>query len=164
MYAEDDMLMLSGIQHFVYCPRQWALIHIEQVWAENRYTAVGQFFINKQMILSIGKRMASAYHCVRYPYRQRRWDCMVSPMWWNSIRQNMPIIVFAIHLIPDIGNRFQWNTKEVIRNRMRGMRCNWQRRSSVWKRCTTLELIVPSCFMERPGEGKKLLWMNNLES
>ena len=44
MYAEDDMLMLSGIQHFVFCPRQWALIHIEQVWAENRFTAEGQIF------------------------------------------------------------------------------------------------------------------------
>ena len=44
MYTEDEMLMLSGIQHFVYCPRQWALIHIEQVWAENRYTAEGQIF------------------------------------------------------------------------------------------------------------------------
>ncbi|MDE6142736.1 MAG: CRISPR-associated protein Cas4, partial [Muribaculaceae bacterium] len=26
-YTEDDMLMLSGIQHFRFCPRQWALIH-----------------------------------------------------------------------------------------------------------------------------------------
>lgn len=48
MYAEDDMLMLSGIQHFVYCPRQWALIHIEQVWADNRYTAEGQI-LHKQV-------------------------------------------------------------------------------------------------------------------
>lgn len=42
MYTEDEMLMLSGIQHFVFCPRQWALIHIEQVWAENRLTVEGQ--------------------------------------------------------------------------------------------------------------------------
>lgn len=41
MYSEEEMLMLSGIQHFVFCPRQWALIHIEQVWAENRFTAEG---------------------------------------------------------------------------------------------------------------------------
>lgn len=34
MYTEDEMLMLSGIQHFMFCPRQWALIHIEQQWAE----------------------------------------------------------------------------------------------------------------------------------
>lgn len=41
-YDDDDMLMLSGIQHFIYCPRQWALIHIEQQWADNRFTAEGE--------------------------------------------------------------------------------------------------------------------------
>ncbi len=33
--------MMSGIQHFMFCPRQWALIHIEQQWADNRLTAEG---------------------------------------------------------------------------------------------------------------------------
>lgn len=41
-YEEDDMLMLSGIQHFAFCPRQWALIHIEQQWSENLLTIEGQ--------------------------------------------------------------------------------------------------------------------------
>ncbi|WP_297273211.1 CRISPR-associated protein Cas4 [uncultured Bacteroides sp.] len=41
MYAEDDMLMLSGIQHYRFCPRQWALIHIEQQWDDNRLTVEG---------------------------------------------------------------------------------------------------------------------------
>ena len=36
------MLMLSGIQHFRFCPRQWALIHIEQQWEDNRLTIEGQ--------------------------------------------------------------------------------------------------------------------------
>lgn len=37
------MLLLSGIQHFRFCPRQWALIHIEQQWDENHLTIQGQF-------------------------------------------------------------------------------------------------------------------------
>ena len=41
-YADDDMLMLSGIQHYMFCPRQWALIHIEQQWNDNRLTAEGK--------------------------------------------------------------------------------------------------------------------------
>lgn len=41
MYNEDDMLMLSGIQHYRFCPRQWALIHIEQQWVDNRLTVEG---------------------------------------------------------------------------------------------------------------------------
>ena len=46
-YAEDDYLMLSGIQHFKFCRRQWALIHIEQQWDENVHTVVGELMHKK---------------------------------------------------------------------------------------------------------------------
>ena len=39
-----ELLQLSGLQHFAYCPRQWALIHIEQQWQENERTADGRIF------------------------------------------------------------------------------------------------------------------------
>jgi CRISPR-associated exonuclease Cas4 len=42
MYPESDYIMLSALQHYLYCPRQCALIHLEQVWAENRFTAEGR--------------------------------------------------------------------------------------------------------------------------
>lgn len=42
IYDEDDYLQLSGIQHFCFCRRQWALIHIEQQWAENLRTVEGE--------------------------------------------------------------------------------------------------------------------------
>jgi CRISPR-associated exonuclease Cas4 len=41
-YTPDDLLPLSGIQHFLFCRRQWALIHIEQQWQENALTAEGR--------------------------------------------------------------------------------------------------------------------------
>ena len=41
-YDDDQMLMLSGVQHYMFCPRQWALIHVEQQWADNRLTAEGE--------------------------------------------------------------------------------------------------------------------------
>lgn len=41
-YREEDYLMLSGIQHFIFCRRQWALIHIEQQWEENFHTMDGR--------------------------------------------------------------------------------------------------------------------------
>lgn len=41
-YREEDYLMLSGIQHFIFCRRQWALIHIEQQWEENFHTIDGR--------------------------------------------------------------------------------------------------------------------------
>ena len=42
MDAPDDYLQMSGIQHFAFCHRQWALIHLEQQWAENLRTTEGQ--------------------------------------------------------------------------------------------------------------------------
>lgn len=41
-YNEEEYLMLSGIQHFAFCRRQWALIHIEQQWQENERTVEGE--------------------------------------------------------------------------------------------------------------------------
>ena len=46
-YAEDDYLMISGIQHFKFCRRQWALIHVEQQWAENEHTVIGELMHKK---------------------------------------------------------------------------------------------------------------------
>ena len=43
-YKEEEFLMLSGIQHFIFCRRQWALIHIEQQWADNVRTIDGELF------------------------------------------------------------------------------------------------------------------------
>lgn len=40
--CEKDYLLISGLQHFVFCRRQWALIHVEQLWEENFLTAEGR--------------------------------------------------------------------------------------------------------------------------
>lgn len=40
-WPEEDWLQLSGLQHFAFCRRQWALIHIESQWAENYRTVDG---------------------------------------------------------------------------------------------------------------------------
>ncbi|MDR3176081.1 MAG: CRISPR-associated protein Cas4 [Desulfovibrio sp.] len=42
MYSDDDFIQLSAVQHYMYCPRQCALIHLEMVWEENRATTEGR--------------------------------------------------------------------------------------------------------------------------
>lgn len=42
MFTEDELLPISALQHFAFCPRQCALIHLEQAWKENRFTAEGR--------------------------------------------------------------------------------------------------------------------------
>jgi CRISPR-associated exonuclease Cas4 len=41
-YSDADLLPLSALQHLVYCERQCALIHLDRVWVENRFTAEGR--------------------------------------------------------------------------------------------------------------------------
>lgn len=47
IYQEEDYLQLSGLQHFKFCRRQWALIHIESQWAENYRTTDGAILHEK---------------------------------------------------------------------------------------------------------------------
>ncbi len=41
MFAEDELLPISALQHLEFCPRQWALMYLENIWAENELTAQG---------------------------------------------------------------------------------------------------------------------------
>ena len=64
MYGEDDLLALSGLQHLAFCERQWALIHVEQVWQESAGTLSGEFFHERVD--------ARGYSCVRGVRAERR--------------------------------------------------------------------------------------------
>ncbi len=41
-YTEDEYFSLSALQHMIFCKRQCALIHVEQLWIENQFTAEGR--------------------------------------------------------------------------------------------------------------------------
>lgn len=55
-YDEDDFLMISGIQHFCFCRRQWALIDLEQEWIDDARTVSGDLFHEKADTLSKERR------------------------------------------------------------------------------------------------------------
>lgn len=46
-YPDDELIMISALQHYVFCPRQCALIHVEQAWSENYLTATGSLLHNR---------------------------------------------------------------------------------------------------------------------
>lgn len=64
MYEEDEFLQLSGIQHFAFCRRQWALAYIELQWSENVRTVEGKLLHEKA-------------HDVMS--REKRGDLLISP-------------------------------------------------------------------------------------
>lgn len=47
MNNDDDLLMISALQHLLFCERQCALIHVEQLWIENLFTVRGEIMHKK---------------------------------------------------------------------------------------------------------------------
>jgi CRISPR-associated exonuclease Cas4 len=56
MYSEEDLLPLSGLQHLAFCERRWALVHLEQQWEENLFTAEGKLLHEKAHSADIESR------------------------------------------------------------------------------------------------------------
>ena len=56
MYNEEDFLQLSGIQHFAFCRRQWALAYIELQWQENVRTVEGKLLHEKAHDVSLKEK------------------------------------------------------------------------------------------------------------
>jgi CRISPR-associated exonuclease Cas4 len=55
-FAEDELLPLSGLQHLAFCERRWALVHLEQQWEENVFTAEGALLHEKAHSAAIESR------------------------------------------------------------------------------------------------------------
>ena len=61
MYIEDDLVQISALQHALFCERQYTLIHLEQEWEENRFTAEGRV---------LHERVDSEHHESRRMFKQ----------------------------------------------------------------------------------------------
>lgn len=71
MYSEDELIPLSALQHLIFCERQCALIHVEQVWVENLFTAEGRIMHER---VDTGKRESRGNVRIEYgmPLRSLR--------------------------------------------------------------------------------------------
>lgn len=56
MYPEDELMPLSGLQHMAFCQRRWALVHLEGIWAENRFTAEGKLLHERAHSGEVGSK------------------------------------------------------------------------------------------------------------
>jgi len=87
MYSEDDLIPISALQHALFCERQYALIHLEQLWEENVFTAEGRV---------LHERVDAEHHESRRLFRQeygmavrsRQWGligkCDLVEVWFSS--------------------------------------------------------------------------------
>ena len=63
-YTEEEYLQLSGLQHFAFCRRQWALIHIEKQWSENLRTVEGHLLHEKAHDLNFTESRGKSVFCL----------------------------------------------------------------------------------------------------
>ena len=88
-YSEDDYLMISGIQHFKFCRRQWALIHIEQQWAENVHTVTGELMHKKVHDPTLREKRKDVIIARALPVSSENWESTASAIWWSFINVRM---------------------------------------------------------------------------
>lgn len=151
-YAQDDYLMISGIQHFKFCRRQWALIHIEQQWAENVHTVVGELMHKK----------------AHDPYlTEKRKDILIVralPVSSKSMGVSGECDIVEFHKCEDgitlFGHRGLYAVypieykKENQRNQMKTS-CSLLHRQCAWKKCFRQRLRREQSFMgKREGESR----------
>jgi hypothetical protein len=132
--AGDDALPISGLQHLAFCPRQWALIHLEQAWAENVRTAEGRL-LHERADLPGESRRAS----VR----------TVRGMWLRSERLRLTGRADIVEFGP-VPYPVEYNGARA--SRTTATRYSSVRRRFVWKRCCRPRLDeVPSSTATRDG-------------
>ena len=90
MYTEDEMLPLSGIQHYAFCPRQWYLIHVEQLWEENHLTAEGHLLHEKVHQPEESGRRGNVITLRSVPLAPPHLASMDTPMLWSYTQHRSP--------------------------------------------------------------------------
>ncbi len=120
MDLDGDLLPISGLQHLAFCPRQWGLIHLEQLWAENRLTAEGKQLHERADLP--GKADASRSAAFVACGCDRK-NCSSSAAPTSSS--------FPRRLTRS-------STSEASASRMTATQCSFARRPFAWKRCSQL--------------------------
>ena len=150
-YAEDDYLMLSGIQHFKFCRRQWALIHIEQQWAENVHTVVGEL---------MHKRAHDPYLV------EKRKDLLVArslPIASRLLGVSGECDVVEFHRCEDgvklHGHRglfsvIRLSIKRESQKLLRKTDFSLQRKYCAWRKCFLQKFQREHCFMGKQGGAR----------
>ena len=136
MYSPDDCLMISGLQHFRFCRRQWALIHIEQQWAENLRTVEGNLLHerahNEQLRESRGDLLIVRGLRVQSLTLGLTGQCDVVEFRRDDTRG-----------VTLSGKEGAWNISTALPSRTEAMPCSCARRRCVWRKC--------SCAKSRPA-------------
>ena len=132
VYNENDYLLLSGLQHFAYCRRQWALIHIEQQWAENERTVDGQLFHavahDKERIEKRGNLLITRGLSVKSAQLGMTGVCDVVE--FHKSEKGVPLFSYE-----GLWEPYPVEYKKGCQRQMKRMKCNYVPKPCALKRC-----------------------------
>lgn len=128
-YSEEDFLQLSGLQHFRFCRRQWALIHIEHQWAENYRTIDGAILHENAHDTDLQERRGDRLLRMASASILRSWVYPDSATYWNTTGAPSGSPSPGKR---DCGSRTRWSTSGAAPARTLATPCSYVRRPCAW--------------------------------
>ena len=150
-YAEDDYLMISGIQHFKFCRRQWALIHVEQQWAENEHTVIGELMHKKAHDPYLTEKRKDLLVVRALPVSSRTMgvsgecDIVEFRKCEDGVKLHGHRGFYSIYPVEYKKGKPKHSEEDIL-----------QRRQCVWKKCFRRQYRKGQFFMEKPEDVKSL--------
>ena len=131
-YPEEEYLMISGIQHFKFCRRQWALIHVEQQWEENVHTVIGELMHKRVHDPYLTEKRAGILVVRALPVASREMgvsgECELVQLHKCEDGISLPATEGSILFYP-----VEYKKGKPKLTERTG--CSWQPRPCAWKRC-----------------------------
>ena len=167
-YKEDEYLMLSGIQHFKFCRRQWALIHIEQQWSV--HTVIGELMHKKVHDPSVKEKRKETLLVRALPVSSKELgvsgecDLVEFHKCEDGITLSGHRGLYSVFPVeykkgkPKITDEDKLQLSRICRERMR---CSYVHRRCVWKKCFLLQYLKGHFIMEKRGEERILHFHRN---
>ena len=124
--------MLSGLKHFAFCKRRWALVHIEQLWQENTLTLDGHYM--HERVHDAGFTESRGSTCPEpCPSDHSIFVSPANVTWWNCT-ETRTVSRFTVEM--DCGHCILWNISVESRMNAEPTSFNSVHRPFVWKKCS----------------------------
>ena len=149
MYKEEDFLQLSGIQHFEFCRRQWALAYIELQWQENVRTVEGKILHENAHDASMKEKRGDLLTVRAMPIHSREMgvsgECDVVE--FHKVKDGIHLAgkegVYKAVPIEYKRGRPKTDDSDIF--------FRWRHRQCVWKKCYVVLYPMDISFTERQG-------------
>ncbi len=137
---DEEILPISGVEHYAYCQRQAALIHMEGVWAENAHTAQGSV------------AHAAVDRETRLVQRQG-YDCWLSlPV--HSERLKVRGVCDSVELTP-APVPVEHKPVRSRQHRSPAAQHNWRSRRCAWRKCSARVFPLECCTPGRSADARQ---------